>query len=169
MPNTEPTVDSAAVLGSLIRGAQQEGRVPVGFLACITSGLRGEELTEMAELRDAGALGFTDNGKPVVSAGMLRKAIQYQRLAGGVIALHEEDPPCRAPASCTRARLRAAGHGGYPIDQRVDDGRPRRGDRALPRTGACTSSTSRASSRSRLWRSRSSAVRASPARSVRTT
>jgi dihydroorotase len=80
------------VLGSLIRRAQQEGRVPVGFLACITSGLRGEELTEMAELRDAGALGFTDDGKPVVSAGMLRKAIQYQRLAGGVIALHEEDP-----------------------------------------------------------------------------
>ena len=46
----------------------------------------------MAELRDAGALGFTDDGKPVVSAGMLRKALQYQRLAGGVIALHEEDP-----------------------------------------------------------------------------
>ena len=46
----------------------------------------------MAELRDAGALGFTDDGKPVVSAGTLRKALQYQRLCGGVIALHEEDP-----------------------------------------------------------------------------
>jgi dihydroorotase len=46
----------------------------------------------MAALRDAGALGFTDDGKPVVSAGMLRKALQYQRLCGGVIALHEEDP-----------------------------------------------------------------------------
>ena len=46
----------------------------------------------MAELRDAGALGFTDDGKPVTSAGMLRKALQYQRLSGGVIALHEEDP-----------------------------------------------------------------------------
>ena len=46
----------------------------------------------MAELRDAGALGFTDDGKPVVSAGLLRKALQYQRLTGGVIALHEEDP-----------------------------------------------------------------------------
>ena len=66
--------------------------MPVGFLASITRGLRGEELTEMAELRDAGALGFTDDGKPVVSAGMLRKALQYQRLSGGVIALHEEDP-----------------------------------------------------------------------------
>ena len=46
----------------------------------------------MAALADAGALGFTDDGKPVISAGMLRKALQYQRLAGGVIALHEEDP-----------------------------------------------------------------------------
>jgi dihydroorotase len=92
MPNTTPTVDTAAVLGSLIERAQREARIPVGFLASITRGLQGEELTEMAELRDLGAIGFTDDGKPVVSAGMLRKALQYQRLAGGVIALHEEDP-----------------------------------------------------------------------------
>ncbi|MFL5863480.1 MAG: dihydroorotase [Solirubrobacteraceae bacterium] len=92
MPNTSPTVDSAAVLGSLIERAQREARVPVGFLAAITRGLRGEELTEMAELRDLGAIGFTDDGKPVVSGGMLRKALQYQRLCGGLIALHEEDP-----------------------------------------------------------------------------
>jgi dihydroorotase len=92
MPNTDPTVDTAAVLGALIRRARNEARVPVGFLASITRGLRGQELTEMAELSDAGALGFTDDGKPVVSAGILRKALQYQRLSGGVIALHEEDP-----------------------------------------------------------------------------
>jgi dihydroorotase len=66
--------------------------VPTGFLAAITVGLQGSELTEMAALADAGALGFTDDGRPVVSAGLLRKALQYQRLAGGVIALHEEDP-----------------------------------------------------------------------------
>jgi dihydroorotase len=46
----------------------------------------------MAELHDAGALGFTDDGDPVVSAGVLRRALQYQRLCGGVVALHEEDP-----------------------------------------------------------------------------
>ena len=46
----------------------------------------------MAELRDEGAIAFTDDGKPVVSAGMMRKALQYQRLAGGLLALHEEDP-----------------------------------------------------------------------------
>jgi dihydroorotase len=92
MPNTDPVVDEAAILGSLIDRARREARVPVGFLASITRGLVGEELTEMAELSDTGALGFTDDGKPVVSAGVLRKALQYQRLCGGVVALHEEDP-----------------------------------------------------------------------------
>jgi dihydroorotase len=92
MPNTDPVIDEAAVLRSLIDGATRQARVPTGFLASITRGLRGDELTEMAELREAGALGFTDDGKPVVSAGMLRKALQYQRLCGGVVALHEEDP-----------------------------------------------------------------------------
>jgi dihydroorotase len=92
MPNTDPVVDSAPVLRALRDAAARDARVPVGFTASITRGLRGEELTEMAELRDEGAIGFTDDGKPVVSAGMLRKALQYQRLAGGLLALHEEDP-----------------------------------------------------------------------------
>jgi dihydroorotase len=92
MPNTDPVVDDASVLGSLVDRARREARVPVGFLASVTRGLRGQELTEMADLADAGALGFTDDGKPVVSAGTLRKALQYQRLCGGVISLHEEDP-----------------------------------------------------------------------------
>jgi dihydroorotase len=92
MPNTHPTVDSAPILRSLREQARREARIPVGFLASITRGLAGEALTEMAELRDAGALGFTDDGKPVHRAGILLKALQYQRLAGGVLALHEEDP-----------------------------------------------------------------------------
>jgi dihydroorotase len=92
MPNTDPTVDSAPVLRSLREAARREARIPVGFMASVTRGLAGEALTEMAELRAAGALGFTDDGKPVHRAGILRLALQYQRLAGGVIALHEEDP-----------------------------------------------------------------------------
>jgi dihydroorotase len=92
MPNTDPVVDSAPVLLSLREAARREARVPVGFLASITRGLAGEALTEMAELRDLGALGFTDDGKPVHRAAILRKALQYQKLCGGVLALHEEDP-----------------------------------------------------------------------------
>jgi len=92
MPNTDPVLDSAPLLRSLRDAAAREARVPVGFLPAITRGLAGEQLSEMAELRQEGALGFTDDGKPVHSAGMLRKALQYQRLCGGVLALHEEDP-----------------------------------------------------------------------------
>jgi dihydroorotase len=92
MPNTDPVVDSAPLLRSLRDAAARDARVPVGFVPAITRGLAGTELTEMAELRTEGAAGFTDDGRPVVSAGMLRKALQYQRLCGGVIALHEEDP-----------------------------------------------------------------------------
>jgi dihydroorotase len=92
MPNTSPVVDSAPVLRSLREAARREARVPVGFLASVTTGLAGEALTEMAELRDAGALGFTDDGKPVHRAAILQRALQYQRLCGGVLALHEEDP-----------------------------------------------------------------------------
>jgi dihydroorotase len=92
MPNTDPVVDSASVLLALREQARRDARVPVGFVAAVTRGLGGEALTEMAELRDAGALGFTDDGKPVHRAGILRKALQYQRLAGGVLCLHEEDP-----------------------------------------------------------------------------
>jgi dihydroorotase len=91
MPNTDPVLDSAPLLRSVRDAAAREARVAVGFLPAITRGLAGEQLTEMAELRQAGALGFTDDGQPVQSAGMLRKALQYQRLCGGVLALHEED------------------------------------------------------------------------------
>jgi dihydroorotase len=96
MPNTAPVLDSAPLLRSLRDTAAREARIPVGFMPAITRGLNGAELSEMQELRDQGALGFTDDGRPVVSAGMLRKALQYQRLCGGVLALHEEDPSLSA-------------------------------------------------------------------------
>jgi dihydroorotase len=92
MANTDPPIDTAADVRSLREQAELEASVGVGFLACITRGMRGEELTDMAELRDAGAVAFSDDGLPVRSARMLRKALQYQRLAGLPIALHEEDP-----------------------------------------------------------------------------
>ncbi|MFN8131628.1 MAG: dihydroorotase [Solirubrobacteraceae bacterium] len=92
MPNTTPAVDSPSTLRALIDDARERAVVPTGFLAAVTRGLEGRELTEMAELREIGALGFTDDGRPVANAGVLRRALQYQRLCGGVIALHEEDP-----------------------------------------------------------------------------
>ena len=92
MPNTDPPIDWAAAVHALRRRSDREASVPVGYMASITRGMAGEELTEMADLRDAGAVGFTDDGWPLPSARVLRRALQYQRLVGGVIALHEEDP-----------------------------------------------------------------------------
>ena len=92
MANTEPPVSTAADVEALREAAREGASVPIGFLATVTRGMEGEELTEMAELREAGALGFSDDGLPIRSARLLRRALQYQRLCGGTIALHEEDP-----------------------------------------------------------------------------
>ncbi len=115
MPNTDPVLDSAPLLRSLRDAAAREARVPVGFLPAITRGLQGEQLSEMAELRAEGALGFSDDGKPVRSAGMLRKALQYQRLCGGVLALHEEDPTLSRGGAMNEGAVSAAlGLAGIP-------------------------------------------------------
>jgi dihydroorotase len=92
MANTDPAIDSASVLGSVRERAEREASIPIGFVATVSKQLAGEELTEMAELADAGAIGFSDDGLPVAGARLLRRALQYQRLAGLTIALHEEDP-----------------------------------------------------------------------------
>ncbi|MHB8234033.1 MAG: dihydroorotase [Solirubrobacteraceae bacterium] len=115
MPNTEPVLDSAPLLRSLRDTAAREARISIGFLPSITRGLQGDQLTEMAELRQEGAVGFTDDGRPVQSAGMLRKALQYQRLCGGVIALHEEDPTLSRGGAMHEGAVSAAlGIGGIP-------------------------------------------------------
>jgi dihydroorotase len=92
MANTEPPVGTPADIEALREAAREAASVPVGFLATVTRGMEGEELTEMASIREAGAVGFSDDGLPIRSARVLRRALQYQRLCGGTIALHEEDP-----------------------------------------------------------------------------
>jgi dihydroorotase len=115
MPNTDPVIDSAPQLRSLRDAAARDARIPVGVMPAITRGLAGTELTEMAELREEGAVGFTDDGRPVVSAGMLRKALQYQRLCGGVVALHEEDPSLSGRGAMHEGEVSAAlGVAGIP-------------------------------------------------------
>jgi dihydroorotase len=115
MPNTDPVVDSAPVLRSLRERARAEARIPTGFLAAITRGQRGDELTEMAELADAGAAGFTDDGLPVRAAGVMRQALRYQRLAGRTLALHEEDPSLSGDGAMHEGEVSAAlGLSGIP-------------------------------------------------------
>jgi dihydroorotase len=115
MPNTSPPVDNAAVLGALIELAQEEATVPTGFMAAISRGLAGEELTEMGELADAGAAAFTDDGKPVSSAGFMRRALQYASSTGLRLALHcEEQTLSRGGQMHEGAVSAELGLAGYP-------------------------------------------------------
>jgi dihydroorotase len=115
MANTSPPIDSAAVLGSVRDRAEREASIPVGFVANVTRGMAGQELTEMAELSEVGAIGFSDDGLPIANARVLRRALQYQRLAGGVIALHEEDPDLSAGGVMNEGEVSAAlGMAGVP-------------------------------------------------------
>ncbi len=115
MPNTDPVVDSAATLGALVDTAKREAEVAVGFLAAITRGQRGEELTEMAELADAGAVAFSDDGVPVASAGLMRRALQYASVSGRMLALHCEEPTLSRGGHVHEGRVAAElGFAGYP-------------------------------------------------------
>jgi dihydroorotase len=115
MPNTEPVVDSAAVLGSLIEDAQADAEIPVGFLAAITRDQEGAELTEMAELADQGAAGFTDDGRPVVAPGLMRRALQYHSITGRRLAVHCEEPTLSREGQMHEGAVSAElGFAGYP-------------------------------------------------------
>jgi dihydroorotase len=115
MPNTDPVIDSAAVLGALVERAEVEAEIPVGFLAAISKRQEGAELTEMIELAERGAAGFSDDGRPVVSAGLLRRALQYHEVAGRPIALHCEEPALSRSGQMHEGIVSAElGFHGYP-------------------------------------------------------
>lgn len=115
IPNTDPVVDNVSVLTSLMDRAKLEARIPVGFMAAITKGQLGKELAEMAELSAAGAVGFTDDGAPIIDSNVLRMALQYQKLCGRVLALHEEDPALSRAGVMSEGSVSAAlGLAGIP-------------------------------------------------------
>lgn len=91
MANTKPVVDHEEVLSDLRTRAES---LPVHVLntAAVTVGLKGEELTPMASLKQAGAVGFTDDGIPIQDAGLLIKAMEMAKELDVPISLHEEDP-----------------------------------------------------------------------------
>jgi dihydroorotase len=103
------------VLGSLIEAARAEARIPVGFLAAISKGQEGGELTEMAELADAGAAGFSDDGRPVVAPGLMRRALQYGAVTRRPLAVHCEEPTLSREGQMHEGAVSAElGFAGYP-------------------------------------------------------
>lgn len=91
MPNTKPVVDDITVLAFLQKRAMETGFVNIRPYAAITKGQKGEELTEMAMLVEAGACGFTDDGLPVMNAQIMRQALTLGKDLGVPIAQHAED------------------------------------------------------------------------------
>jgi len=97
MPNTQPPTDNPSILGSLLERAAREAVVPTGFIPAITVGQQGEALTEHGDMAEAGAAALSDDGVPVDSALVMRRALQYQRATGLLFTLHEEDMSLSGP------------------------------------------------------------------------
>ncbi|MBI3333124.1 MAG: dihydroorotase [Candidatus Omnitrophica bacterium] len=91
MANTDPVIDSGAVIESVKAQTGKLGWIRILPYAAVTMGLKGETLTEMGELRAAVAVGFSDDGMPILNAGLMRRALEYTRLAGPPVIAHCEE------------------------------------------------------------------------------
>ncbi len=91
MPNTDPLIDDAALVGFVLRRARDTGVVRVAPMAALTKGLNGREMTEFGLLREAGAVAVTDGTQSVANARVLRRAMAYARDFGLPIVQHAED------------------------------------------------------------------------------
>lgn len=92
MANTDPVVDSAAVVEYVKSQNAKVGLIHLLPFAAVTIGLKGETLTEMGRLKEAGAFGFSDDGMPIASAGVMRRALEYTLLTQLPVISHCEEP-----------------------------------------------------------------------------
>ena len=92
MPNTTPVNDSRSVTQLIVSRAREIGVVPVWPIGCISKGQAGQELAEMGDMAEAGARGFSDDGRPVLSAQLMRRALEYARLFDLPVIDHCEEP-----------------------------------------------------------------------------
>jgi dihydroorotase len=99
MPNTDPVNDTAGITQAILERARADGVVRVYPIGAITRGSRGEELAEYGDLREAGCVAVSDDGKPVASARMMRRALEYARAFDLPVIDHCEDPSLSHGAS----------------------------------------------------------------------
>ncbi len=92
MPNTDPVNDNAGITRAILEKARSEGVVRVYPIGAITRGSKGEELAEYGDLRDAGCVAVSDDGRPVVSARVMRRALEYARAFDLTVIDHCEEP-----------------------------------------------------------------------------
>lgn len=91
MANTLPVNDNPEVTYYILAKAKEEGSCDVYPVGAITKGLKGEELSEMAMLREAGCVAFSDDGMPVMNSLIMRRALEYSKAVGAPLISHCED------------------------------------------------------------------------------
>ena len=91
MPNTNPVLDNAALIQYVINKSRNRGKINVFPIGCITKGMKSEELAEIGELKEAGAVGISDDGRPVLKPSLLRKALEYAKMFSIPVMSHCED------------------------------------------------------------------------------
>ena len=170
MPNTDPVNDHPGITELILRKAAEAGLARVYPIGAVSIGSHGEQLAELGAQKAAGCVAFTDDGRPVASALLMRRALEYAGMLGVPIVDHCEDPSLKgdgvAHEGLRRGAARAARH---PRRRRVDHGRARhragRADRrAVPRGHMSARQSLRA-----VRAAKQRGVPASPARSRRTT
>ena len=92
MPNTNPAIDTAQVVQFVFDQAKKVGLTNVYPVGAITKGREGAQLTDMMDLKDAGCLAVTDDGGTLMNAGLMRRAMDYARMAGLLVMQHCQDP-----------------------------------------------------------------------------
>ena len=90
MPNTSPVIDSTPMVQYILNAAKSTG-IQIFPIAAVTRGLEGQEMTSIGTLLANGAVGFSDDGKPIASANMMRKALEYSKMFDVPIVCHAED------------------------------------------------------------------------------
>jgi len=91
MPNTNPVNDSASVTRFILKQAAEAGLARVYPIGAVSKGSDGKELAEMADMRDAGCVAFSDDGRPVATALLMRRALEYAGMLGLPVIDHCED------------------------------------------------------------------------------
>ncbi len=91
MPNTDPVADNGVVIGYIAARAAQVGKCRVYPAGAMSKGLKGEIISEMGDMVEQGAVAFTDDGRGIQDAGMMRRAMDYGKMFGKVFMSHCQD------------------------------------------------------------------------------
>ncbi len=105
MPNTDPVIDEPSLVDFILRRAAATAKVRVLPTAALTKGLKGETMTEIGLLQEAGAVAFTDGDRAIANARVLRRALAYAATFDALVLAHAEDPELVKDASATEGEF----------------------------------------------------------------